>query len=137
MMSVNSNCSNFCSRLYLLVFLLLYFFFFYTSSSSSPYSPVSLSPYLSFPLPFPLPFSLFFLYPFSFPTPVPIPSISSPRPFPSPSFFYLSASELGYDSTLSDITYAKAICVLFETDEVDIDKEFKSKLNAKEGISIK
>jgi hypothetical protein len=132
-MSVNSNCSNFCSRLYLLVFLLLYFFFFYTSSSSSPYSPVSLSPYLSFPLPF----SLFFLYPFSFPTPVPIPSISSPRPFPSPSFFYLSASELGYDSTLSDITYAKAICVLFETDEVDINKEFKSKLNAKEGISIK
>ena len=70
-------------------------------------------------------------------SPLSLPPLSSSSPSPPSSPPPYSASELGFDSSLSDITYAKAICVLFETDDIDSNKGFKSKLIEREGSTIK
>jgi hypothetical protein len=114
---------------------------FSSSSSSSCCSLVSL--FLLFTilfLSFPIPFSFSYVFPTSFPflfLPFPPSLIPFLSPFPFPPLPSPSASELGYDSSLSAISYAKAICVLFETDGTDSNKEFKNMLISSEGISIK
>ena len=52
-------------------------------------------------------------------------------------FFKISFSGIPFDAAIADITYAKAICVLFETEYKSGNPLFREKLLEQDGVTIR
>jgi hypothetical protein len=57
--------------------------------------------------------------------------------FVSNTFSYISFSGIPFDTAIADITYAKAICVLFETEDKSGNPLFREKLLEQDGVTIR